>query len=55
MEYLKVSIQDAQDILNYLKKQPFDEVYQLVPILVNAERITEEENDGGKEEEGING
>lgn len=40
MEMVKLAKADAQRIMDYLVKRPFEEVFQLVPPLFHAEKVT---------------
>ena len=37
--------QDAQSILNYLATKPFQEVFNLIPVLQNLKKVEEESKD----------
>ena len=45
--FIKLDQQTAQQILDYLMKQPYHEVHALIPPLFTAPKLEEEEDDDG--------
>jgi len=52
---IKLSIENAQKILQYLQKRPYEDVFTLIPMLVNAELLDTESSPEIRDDAGSQG